>query len=192
MGRIIYKLVAWFFYLFFRLFFGLQIKGKENLPPQGPYIIVANHQHALDPTLVGAAVYPQQIHFMAKEELFKNPVLRWVFTAIGAFPVKRGQADLRAFKTSYQKIKEGGILGMFPEGTRQKEGEARKARRGVAQIIRRTGAEVIPVRVDWNKWRRPVKVIIGPPVRGLELEKSSKEELYLLAENLMERVYSLE
>jgi len=189
---IIYKMVAWLFYIFYRLFFGLKIKGKENLPLRGPYLIIVNHQHWLDPTLVGASVYPKQVHFMAKEELFKNPIFRWVFTTIGAYPVKRGKADLRAFRMTYQLIKEGSIVGIFPEGTRQKKGELGEAKRGVAQIVKRTGVEVVPVRVDWNNWKRPIRVFIGQPIpAGKIKEKQTKEDLAQLAEFLMKQVRNL-
>ncbi len=192
LGIIIYKIVAWLFFAFYRLFYGLQIKGKDNLPLKEPFIIIANHQHLLDPTVVGAAVYPKQVHFMAKEELFKNFLFRWVFTAIGTFPVKRGRADLQAFRTSYQKIKEGKVLGMFPEGTRQKPGEQGKAKKGAAQIVKRTGVKVVPVRVDWNNWRRPIKVFIGKPIGSEDFpKKESKDQLGDLAEFLMEQVRGL-
>lgn len=155
-------------------------------------MIIVNHQHWLDPTLVGASVYPKRVHFMAKEELFKNPIFRWVFTTIGAYPVKRGKADLRAFRRTYQLIKEGGIVGIFPEGTRQKKGELGEAKRGVAQIVKRTEVEVVPVRVDWNNWKRPIRVFIGQPIpAGKIKEKQTKEDLAQLAEFLMKQVRNL-
>ena len=129
---------------------------------------------------------------MAKEELFRIPVLGWAIEFIGSFPVKRGKADRNALKITYQKLQDGQVIGMFPEGTRQAQGEQGKAKRGVAQIVQRTQVPVLPVKIDLNRWKRPLKVFVGKPINfEVQEKKPTKEELNEMAEKMMQAIREL-
>jgi 1-acyl-sn-glycerol-3-phosphate acyltransferase len=127
-------------------------------------MICANHISNLDPPLVGCAMQ-RKIHFMAKEELFKIPILAPIIRTLGAFPVKRGGGDHQALKTSIQLLKNGQVLGIFPEGTRSKTGELGKAHSGAALIALKANSPVVPVAIIGSyRLFRSIKVIFGKPI----------------------------
>jgi 1-acyl-sn-glycerol-3-phosphate acyltransferase len=127
--------------------FRLRSRGREHLP-EGGYVLAANHNSNLDPWPLGLPLFPRRyLRFMAKSELFWTPFKQFA-TAAGAFPVRRGQADLEAIETAVQLCREGHIVVMFPEGTRRKKGlrkryEAR-AHTGAARIALEAGVPLIP------------------------------------------------
>lgn len=120
-----------------------KVIGAENIPSTGGVMICSNHIDNLDPPIVGISS-PRPIHFMAKEELFQLPVLKKLLPTINAFPVKRGMSDKQALRTALQILKEGKVLGLFPEGTRSKTGELGKGLAGAGFFALRTEADVIP------------------------------------------------
>ncbi len=152
---------------FIKLFWGLEIKGLENIPPQGGAIIAANHTTWFDPIAIAIAL-DRPVHFMAKAELFKNPVLRWFFTRVHAFPVRRGVGDRDAIRIAQKRVLGGHLLGIFPEGTRnQGEGDLLPLQGGAALIALKTGVPVIPVvthGVNPMQWRKKICVIVGEPI----------------------------
>src|SRR5690606_10964952 len=103
--------------VFFSVFYRVQIIGIENIPKEGAAILCSNHISELDMFFIGYRI-KRLVRYMAKEELFKNPLLRFFITRLGAFPVKRGKGDVGAIKTSLRLLSEGHIVGIFPEGTR--------------------------------------------------------------------------
>ena len=133
--------------------------GRENIPKEGPAILVCNHLRMMDTACI-IAFSPRKVCFMAKKELFENPFLRAVLTSIGTFPISRGEADLSGIRTALRILKEGGLLCIFPEGTRNK---ARKEpllplQEGVAMISLRAKAPIVPMWVDggYAPWSRCV------------------------------------
>jgi 1-acyl-sn-glycerol-3-phosphate acyltransferase len=148
----------------FSLFFRLKVEGVHHIPKSGPVVICANHISVLDPPLVGC-VLPRKIHFMAKEELFRIPVLASIIRALGAYPVKRGAGDSQALKRSIRLLGEGKMLGIFPEGTRVKAGEESKVHSGAAFIALKANAPIVPAAII-GPYRlfRPLRVVFGPPV----------------------------
>jgi 1-acyl-sn-glycerol-3-phosphate acyltransferase len=132
--------------LILRLFFGLRVVGREHEPAAGPVIVVSNHLSDLDPLVVGAALR-RRAGFMAKHELFTVPGVRWWIAACGAFPVRRGTADRQALRTALALLERGGVLVMFPEGTRGQDRTLRDPEPGAALLARRTGAALLPVAV---------------------------------------------
>ena len=155
-----------------RLLFGLTSRGREHVPATGPVLLVANHSSLLDPPLVGGMV-PRQVSFMAKEELFRVPLLGPLIRRLNARPVRREGADASALRTSLRVLQEGGVLLVFPEGTRGPEGTLREPKAGVGMLAALSGAPVVPVFVEgsgraWPRGRRlprPAKVTVtfGPP-----------------------------
>ncbi len=146
------------------LLFRPKVEGLENFPLDGKTIIYANHISAFDPVVI-ACVLPRQVHFMAKVELFKNPILAWILKRAGGFPVKRGTADISAIKNSLRVLNEGGVLGMFPEGTRSKDGKLQEFTHGIASIAHKSKAAIIPVAiVNKYKYFKPLKLKIGKPL----------------------------
>jgi 1-acyl-sn-glycerol-3-phosphate acyltransferase len=127
--------------------FRLRSRGREHLP-EGGYVLAANHNSNFDPWPLGLPLFPgRYLRFMGKSELFWTPFKQFA-TAAGAFPVRRGQADLEAIETAVQLCREGHIVVMFPEGTRRKKGlrkryEAR-AHTGAARIALEAGVPLIP------------------------------------------------
>lgn len=150
--------------IIFALFFRWKVEGLHHIPHTGPLMICANHIGNLDPPLVGCAL-PRKVHFMAKEELFRVPVFSWLLPMLGAFPVKRGEGDRQALKHSMQLLKEGKVLGIFPEGTRSKTGELGKAHFGAALIALKTNSPIVPVAII-GPYRlfRPIRIIFGEPI----------------------------
>lgn len=161
----------WFFRQLFNLvtytWLGLRVTGEENIPRDGAAIIASKHASNFDPPLVGTAVRSRLIHFMAKEELFRNPVMNWFLRYMNTFPVHRGRVDRKALIEALRVLKEGGILGIFPEGTRVPDGLG-TFHEGMAAIAIKAGAPVIPTAVvgsrDLPKKKGPVQVIFGKPI----------------------------
>lgn len=171
--------------LFFLL--GLKSKGIQNVPDKGPLIVVANHVSIWDPIVV-ALVLKRPIHFMAKIELFKYSFLGKLLKKLNAFPVKRGAADRTAIKHAIYILEEGKVLGIFPEGTRNKNGEkVEKSQMGAAMIALKTGTPVLPVACIGTKrtlplgWFSPLEVRIGEPLY-LDEFKGQKVNSALMAQ----------
>lgn len=121
--------------------------GQENIPAEGGFIIASNHIHMLDPLIIACGIDKRQLHFMAKKELWNNPIVAWAFTKVNGFPIARGGADSASFKHAVEVPQKGYILGIFPEGTRSKDQKPAAAKRGVAAIAAQTKCGVLPVAV---------------------------------------------
>ncbi len=135
----------------FKKMYKLQFKGLENVPsdPNQKYIVAVNHTSAFDPVFVSIPKNVPPLHFMAKIELFKNPVVGWVIKHLYGFPVKRGKGDTSAIEYGEKIIEEGHVMAICPEGKRikDKDGVPQKAKSGVAVIAKATNASVLPVAV---------------------------------------------
>ncbi|CDZ24217.1 hypothetical protein CCDG5_1100 [[Clostridium] cellulosi] len=179
-----------------RLIFGIERKGVENIPAEGPVIICSNHLSNFDPVILGASLN-RDLKFMAKAELFKNPLLRGIITAFGAFPVNRGKGDSEAVKKAIELVKNGNALTMFPEGTRNKlGGEPGRFKSGAVLFAYKTHAPILPVAIIVKGPVRPFKkiiVAIGKPITYDELnfKEGSAEELRSVSTILRERVTAL-
>ena len=144
------------------------VKGADNMPTSGPVILAINHVSIWDPVVAACSV-PRQVSFMAKEELFSIPILGRIFSKLGAFPVKRGQGDMNAIRQSLTILKEGGVLGLFPEGTRSKTGEIQKGMPGMVLLMEKSQASVVPVKVSgtsslFTKGWGKISVVVGKPL----------------------------
>ena len=147
-----YSLVRFFLYWLFRLVFRCRVCGTENIPATGAVIIASNHIGNFDPPLIGCHI-PRRIYFMAKEELFRFPIFADVIRWLGAFPVKRGSADRQAVKRMLEILVAGQVLGVFPEGTRGKNGVLGEPEPGMAMMALKTGTTVVPVAVTGTDFR---------------------------------------
>ena len=147
-----------------RLFSKFDVQGRENVPRHGPLIIVSNHLSTLDPAIVAAAV-GRKPGFLAKTELFKNPVMRFLMIGYGAFPVDRGKADLRALNWSVRRLKKGGAVIMFPEGTRSRGQGLLKAHQGASLLATMTGAPIIPVALTGSEPLQSLLKVLAPVAR---------------------------
>jgi len=123
---------------------GLYVQGEENVPATGPVLMVSNHISYLDPVSIGDAS-PRRVVFMAKAELFKNPALGFLLRGVDSFPVRRGEADRGAFKTTLTMLEEGRVVCIFPEGTRSLDGTLREAEPGAALFAMKIGCPIVPV-----------------------------------------------
>lgn len=156
----------------------IEVIGKENFPKEGGVLLCTNHISNLDPPVVGVAC-PRPVSFMAKEELFHAPVLKWILPHIKAFPVKRGMSDRNALRTGLKLMKEGHVLGLFPEGTRSKTGEVGKGMAGAGFFALKSDAAIVPCAVIGPyKTFGKLQVVFGQPIdfTSLESEKITAEE----------------
>ncbi|KMK76458.1 lysophospholipid acyltransferase family protein [Alkalihalobacillus pseudalcaliphilus] len=145
-------------------FYKVKIEGEENIPKEGSVLLCSNHISNFDPPLLGAYI-KRPIHYMAKQELFEKPLLNKLLTSLGAFPVKRGMGDKQALRTSIQLLRDGKVLGLFPEGTRSKDGTLGKGLAGAGFFALRSDAVIIPCAVigPYKKFN-PVKMVYGEPI----------------------------
>jgi 1-acyl-sn-glycerol-3-phosphate acyltransferase len=161
----VYHLIRFVVGLAARIRFRVTIKGKGNIP-EGGVIIAMNHQGNWDSLLVGTNT-PRKLHIMAKESLFKNKLLAWTITEMGAFPINREKADIKSLKNSLKILKDGKLFSLFIEGSRSKTGEMQEPKKGVGFIVARSGAPVIPTYIYGTtnkKWFAKAGVIFGEPI----------------------------
>lgn len=194
--------IYWFAHLvlptYYKLVFHCAIRGKENIPKEGPVILVSNHVTARDPLFLGAASR-RQIHYMAKASLFKNKFLAWIIRYAGAFPVERGTGDTDALQEAYRLLEEDRIVGVFIEGTRSKDGEPLKPKTGVSLLAFRTHATVVPVSIIAEDgtcpvpWKKKMMVNIGRPVPFEELNIPEESSMHFrrAAKLIMEKIVAL-
>ncbi len=128
----------------FRLLFRMRISGLEHIPSEGPVVFASNHLSNLDPIFLGEAA-GRQIHFMAKSSLWSFGPLGRLVEALGAFPVRRGEADREAIRTAISYLDAGAGVGIFAEGTRQLHGRLGDPQPGFALLALRNGVVTIPV-----------------------------------------------
>ncbi len=126
-----------------RLFADWRVSGRENVPPMGPLIVVANHRSQFDPSLLSTSM-PRRIRFLAKEEIFRHPVAGWFLRSYGAHPLNRGAVDVGAYRWALDQLGRDQAVALFPEGTRAR-GAMKKAKTGVARIALKTQAPILPV-----------------------------------------------
>lgn len=156
-----------------------EVTGTEKFPEQGGILLCSNHIHALDPPVVGMTS-PRTVHFMAKEELFKVPLLGRILPQVNAFPVKRGMSDREALRSALRILKNGDVVGLFPEGTRSTDGVLKKGLSGAGFFALRGDADVMPCAIigPYKPFRK-VKVVYGDPVlmAPYRERKASAEEV---------------
>ncbi|NTW71295.1 MAG: 1-acyl-sn-glycerol-3-phosphate acyltransferase [Eubacteriaceae bacterium] len=190
----IYRIVRLLANLIFFLLYRIDVKGKENIPEGVALIISSNHIHWLDPVIIAAKCTRRKVSFMAKHELFENKPLAWLLDHLTAFPVKRGEADVTAIKSALRILKNNQVLGIFPEGTRLKEGEEKKPEPGIAMLAIKSKCGVIPVGIKGNyKFRSTIHLNIGVPV-NLEKYygvKNDKDKLLEASQEIMDRITEL-
>ena len=139
-----YKFVRGVFGVLFKTVLPVTFHHLERVQLDAPYILVGNHSHMFDPMLIGYPVYRYSIRFMGKKELMNNFFLRWVLKGVEAIPVDRHNMDMGAIRASLKTLKEGKVLGIFPEGTRHKEGVMQDMESGAAMIALRSGCRMLP------------------------------------------------
>lgn len=146
----LYNFIKTIFRPLVKLVYKMQFKGLENIPSDGTrYIVAINHTCALDPVFAACPKQVPPLHFMAKVELFKNPIAGWFMTHMYGFPVKRGKGDNSAIEYGEKIINEGHVMAICPEGKRikDKNGVPQRAKAGVAVIAKATNASVLPVAI---------------------------------------------
>jgi 1-acyl-sn-glycerol-3-phosphate acyltransferase len=199
--------LPWFYYIarglligMFKLLTRWQVKGKENVPREGPVLVVANHLNLADPPLLGVSL-DRTVIFMAKEELFRSRFTAYFLGGFGSFPVHRGKLDRQALRSSQQVLADGLALAMFPEASRSRSARLKAAMPGSALIACHSGVPILPVGIIGTEqlrgvgwlFRRPrVTINIGkpfslPPVEG----KLTREKLVEYTDLIMRRIAEL-
>jgi 1-acyl-sn-glycerol-3-phosphate acyltransferase len=133
----------------FRLTLRLDAPDVQQVPEQGPLIVISNHTGQIEVPVLATLMQPRKITGWAKAEAFDNLLLRWVFWAWEIIPVRRGEADMNALKRALRAIEGGYIFGIAPEGTRNKTGRLRRGMPGTVILAVRSGAPILPV-VHWG------------------------------------------
>jgi len=170
-----YNLAKFVCSLLIKLLFRVRVEGVENFPEEGAAIVYSNHKSWWDPVVVGC-VLKRPIFFMAKKELFEIPVFGYILKLLHAFPVNRGAPDRKAIRRALEVLNEKKVLGIFPEGTRSKDGVLKEPEPGIALLATKVkDVALVPVAIKGDfRFLNPILIKIGKPIR---LSLDDKEKL---------------
>lgn len=198
MNSFFYQLLRTIFFVFLKVFNRLEVIGNENIPEKGGVIVAANHFSYLDPPVIGVAL-KRQASFIAKEGLFKIPIIGRGIKAF-SFPVKRDRPQPSTIKEAVSRLKQGGVIVLFPEGGRSANGSFLDAKRGVGMIAAMSSAPVVPALIEGTdrafpvgaKIFRPAKisVVFGTPLK-IEKKETDKHFQERISREIMERIKKL-
>ncbi len=197
--KLIYQLVSQvIIFPIYKLIFRGNLIGRENIPQKGSFILVSNHGSLLDPPLLGHAI-GRNISFMAKSELFRIPFLGFIIKSCGAYPVKRGIVDKKTIKIACEKLSNNNSIGIFIDGTRQKDGLVNKPKQGAALLSFKNQKMLLPVAII-NSHRlvrlnffipsfSKIVIKVGKPINPPK--SASKSDLVLLTNYLRETINNM-
>lgn len=181
----------------FAFLFRVRYIDRKFVPQEGPLIICCNHLSVIDPAFL-VCITKRRVRFMAKAEAFRGRFGGWFLRCVGAFPVRRGKADVEAIKTSLRILKEGGILGIFPEGHRQRPGAPRdETQAGLVMLAAKTNATILPVALTGAEGRiRPFRKVVvrcGQPIPADQLGLTAKnnDEYKRVSKEIMDKIYEM-
>lgn len=184
--RLWYRFMQYLLQLIGLVAYRVRCTGTRNIPPEGGVLLVSNHQSVLDPPLVGMGS-PRPMNYLARETLFRFPLLRWLISSLDTIPVDREGMGLGGLKESLRRLKRGEMVLVFPEGTRTSDGEIGRFRPGFTALAARSGATILPVAIEgafdaWPRGRRfprlgRIHVYYGPPISPEEVRQRDQREL---------------
>ncbi|HEX6461154.1 MAG TPA: 1-acyl-sn-glycerol-3-phosphate acyltransferase [Thermoleophilaceae bacterium] len=192
MNPLVYWIVRGVLQPLMLIYFRLTRMGRDHVPKEGGVLLAPNHRSFLDPFVIGICV-SRPAYFMAKQELFQNRLQAWLLNCLGAFPVRRGEADEEAMQTARMLLERGETVLVFPEGTRIRKGSLGKPKRGVGRLALETGVPVVPIAVigtentrrGWKIRPAKVKVRLGRPLTFPRVDHPSPR----LAAEVTERIW---
>lgn len=187
-----------------KIFNQYKVYGIKNVPKTGGVIIASNHASYLDPPAVGASSRRMRMtHFMARDTLFRNPLMGAFLRRVGVIPLDRNKGDVTAMKTAIQLLRDGASVALFPEGTRSPDGNLQPPKPGIGFLVAKGNAPVVPVYVHgsyeaWSKHsgglkRKPITVVFGQLITQEEIRSlgSGREAYALIGELIMKRIAEL-
>lgn len=176
--------------LFMCLIFRIHVTGADNMPDKGGCIIAANHLSFWDPVLVACFLNKRKICFLAKAELFKFAPFGFILKHLGAVPVYRGARDAGTLMLAINHLKQGNVLGIFPEGTRVRNGKKTTAKRGTIKMAKAAEASVVPVHINATyKIFSKVSMAVGKPI--YYNENYTDDMITAESNALLEHIYAL-
>lgn len=197
--RLHYRIAVTLLPYLFKVIYRLHYYGRDLVPRTGGALLASNHVSLLDPPLLGIAT-PREIAYMAKKELFKNPLLGALIRSYNAIPVDRGRAGRELFSRLAKQMQGGRMLLMFPEGTRSKTGDLLTAQAGVGMMALMAHVPIVPAYIHGARTAKPrlfnkdtISISYGAPITLEELDqfpKNKKGYLALSAE-IMVRITKL-
>ena len=162
---ILYEVVRVLAKIVFHTVMPVRFHNKERLRQEPPYVVIANHQHALDPVVMAMGIPKEQIVFLAKKELGSKPFIRNLLIRVHCIMVDRHNVDMEAMRACMKAVKMKKILLIFPEGTRHHEGQMEQIETGTALIAMRSKAPVVPIYFDRKlSWFRVTNLYVGEPI----------------------------
>lgn len=178
-----YIMIQRMFRAIFKILLQVEVTGTEHIPPRGPYILAVNHLTLLEPPLLLAYLPTGQMKALVARKWARNPVLGWIVKGTGSIFINRDQVDRQALKEALQHLKQDGILGLAPEGTRSRSGGLMAAKTGVAYLATRARVPILPVGISGQpgyaaklkRFQRPhIRIKVGPPLQLPPLSRGDK------------------
>jgi 1-acyl-sn-glycerol-3-phosphate acyltransferase len=183
-----------------RLLSRFEVEGLEYVPAEGPFLLITNHLHWLDPPVIMAA-FPYRAYVFAAAKWEKNIVLAPIFRSMDAIFVRRGEVDRKALREALAVLEGDGVLGLAPEGTRSKTGAMQQGRSGAAYMAYRAGVPLVPVAITgqekvfpslWRFRRARVRAVFAPPFAPPKVKgKASAADVHAFSEDIMYHLAAL-
>jgi 1-acyl-sn-glycerol-3-phosphate acyltransferase len=171
-SRTLYALVRGILRPFFRMYFRMHVSGVECIPDEGPAIVTPNHKSFWDSFFLGIVIPRRHLRFMGKTELFRGR-RAWLLVRLGAFPVRRGESDADALETAREILAQGGLLALFPEGTRIRDpDELGHPKRGAGRLALEAGAPLVPAAITGSD-----HLFVGPVPKPKRVQVAFSEPI---------------